>query len=58
MCIVMSELLFECYGVPSVTYGVDSLFSLYHNHPSPGESTTDLQLSMKLILADTETFVS
>ena len=32
----MSELLFECYGIPKVTYGVDSLFSLYKNHPQPG----------------------
>lgn len=29
--LVMSELLFECYGVPGVSYGVDSLFS-YHRH--------------------------
>ncbi|KAK7094381.1 hypothetical protein V1264_005953 [Littorina saxatilis] len=29
----MSELLFECYHVPSVCYGVDSLFSFFHNHP-------------------------
>jgi actin-related protein 5 len=27
----MSELLFECYQVPSVCYGVDSLFSYYGN---------------------------
>lgn len=27
----MSELLFECYAVPSVCYGVDSLFSFYKN---------------------------
>lgn len=33
----MSELLFECYGIPKVTYGVDSLFSLYKNHPQPGK---------------------
>lgn len=26
----MSELLFECYGVPGISYGVDALFS-YHN---------------------------
>lgn len=25
----MSELLFECYGVPAVSYGIDSIFSLY-----------------------------
>ena len=37
LCVVeMSELLFECYHVPSVLYGVDSLFSLYKNHPTPG----------------------
>ncbi len=32
----MSELLFECYHVPSVSFGIDSLFSLYNNHQSPG----------------------
>ena len=26
-----SELLFEAYGVPSVSYGVDSLFAAYAN---------------------------
>ncbi|KAF2068371.1 hypothetical protein CYY_010304 [Polysphondylium violaceum] len=26
-----SELLFECYNVPSVVYGIDSLFSFYNN---------------------------
>ena len=26
----MSELLFECYRVPSVAYGIDSLFSYYY----------------------------
>lgn len=31
--LVMSELLFECYSVPSVCYGVDSLFSLFYNQP-------------------------
>lgn len=33
----MSELLFECYAVPGISYGVDSLFS-YHfsqSNPSP-----------------------
>ena len=33
----MSELLFECYNVPSVAYGIDSLFSLYNNIPDSGE---------------------
>lgn len=27
----MSELLFEGYGIPAVSYGVDSLFSFYRN---------------------------
>ena len=27
----MNELMFECYSVPSVAYGVDALFSLYEN---------------------------
>lgn len=31
----MSELLFEGYGVPSVSYGLDSLFSFHANAPSP-----------------------
>ncbi|XP_066994709.2 actin-related protein 5 [Anabrus simplex] len=30
---LMSELLFECYGVPSVCYGVDGLFSFRYNQP-------------------------
>ncbi|CAH1787781.1 unnamed protein product, partial [Owenia fusiformis] len=34
----MSELLFECYGVPEICYGVDSLFSLYNNLPQPGKA--------------------
>lgn len=29
---VMSELLFECYDVPSICYGIDSLFSFAHNN--------------------------
>lgn len=28
----MSELLFECYGVPSVCYGVDAIFAHYANN--------------------------
>ena len=28
----ITEMLFELYGVPSLTYGVDFLFSLYHNN--------------------------
>ncbi|KAK7884341.1 hypothetical protein WMY93_027464 [Mugilogobius chulae] len=29
---MMSELLFECYRVPFVSYGIDSLYSFYHNN--------------------------
>uniref|UniRef100_A0A3P9L628 Actin-related protein 5 n=1 Tax=Oryzias latipes TaxID=8090 RepID=A0A3P9L628_ORYLA len=29
---MMSELLFECYSVPYVSYGVDGLYSFYHNN--------------------------
>lgn len=29
--IEMSELLFECYRVPSVMFGIDALFSFYAN---------------------------
>ncbi|XP_071450512.1 actin-related protein 5 [Hetaerina americana] len=32
---LMSEMLFECYGVPGVVYGVDSLFSFWHNNDCP-----------------------
>lgn len=28
----VTEMLFELYGVPSICYGVDFLFSLYHNN--------------------------
>lgn len=36
MALVTSELLFELYSVPSLTYAVDSIMSFYHNHlPSP-----------------------
>ncbi|CAB1336246.1 unnamed protein product [Coregonus sp. 'balchen'] len=29
---MMSVLLFECYRVPHVSYGVDSLYSFYYNN--------------------------
>ncbi|KAL2148234.1 hypothetical protein VTH82DRAFT_3940 [Thermothelomyces myriococcoides] len=32
----MSEMLFECYNVPSVVYGIDSLFSYRHNQGKTG----------------------
>ncbi len=36
---VMNELLFECYGVPSVCAGVDALFSLFHQKGEEGART-------------------
>uniref|UniRef100_A0A093XHF0 Actin-like protein arp5 n=1 Tax=Talaromyces marneffei PM1 TaxID=1077442 RepID=A0A093XHF0_TALMA len=33
---MMNEILFECYGVPSVAYGIDSLFSYRYNHGKTG----------------------
>ncbi|XP_056320618.1 actin-related protein 5 [Danio aesculapii] len=43
---MMSELLFECYGVPRVAYGVDSLFSLHQNSPADaGVPPTGMVLS-------------
>ncbi|EEY19067.1 conserved hypothetical protein [Verticillium alfalfae VaMs.102] len=32
----MNETLFECYGAPSVAYGIDSLFSYRHNKGTTG----------------------
>lgn len=32
----MSEILFECYGAPSVAYGIDSLFSYSYNGGKTG----------------------
>ena len=37
----MSELLFECYNVPAVSYGVDALFSLYHSCSVQGRAYCD-----------------
>lgn len=33
---MMNEILFECYGAPSVTYGIDSLFSYRYNKGTSG----------------------
>ncbi|TDZ65150.1 Actin-like protein arp5 [Colletotrichum trifolii] len=32
----MTEIIFECYGAPSVAYGIDSLFSFAHNKGNTG----------------------
>lgn len=56
-----SELLFEAYGVPGVTYGLDSLFSAYQNNVtgdslvvSSGQSSTTLvpMVKGKAVLAN------
>ena len=42
MDIVTSELMFEQYSVPSLTYCIDSVMSFYQNYrTSPGPFTTD-----------------
>ncbi|KKY26269.1 putative chromatin remodeling complex subunit [Phaeomoniella chlamydospora] len=33
---MMNEILFECYSAPSVTYGIDSLFSYRYNNGTDG----------------------
>ncbi|KAJ5219574.1 Actin-like protein arp5 [Penicillium chermesinum] len=33
---MMNEILFECYGAPSVTYGIDSLFAYRYNKGTDG----------------------
>eukprot|EP00818_Percolomonas_sp_WS_P005375 CAMPEP_0117440060 /NCGR_PEP_ID=MMETSP0759-20121206/2882_1 /TAXON_ID=63605 /ORGANISM="Percolomonas cosmopolitus, Strain WS" /LENGTH=737 /DNA_ID=CAMNT_0005231787 /DNA_START=11 /DNA_END=2221 /DNA_ORIENTATION=+ len=47
---IMSELLFEYYGLPSVLYGVDALFSLYNRVYSPNCSVIDSFPSHALII--------
>lgn len=32
----MTEIIFECYGAPSLAYGIDSLFSFRHNQGKTG----------------------
>ncbi|XP_018411677.1 PREDICTED: LOW QUALITY PROTEIN: actin-related protein 5 [Nanorana parkeri] len=32
---MVSELLFECYHVPRVSFGIDGLYSFYHNKKEP-----------------------
>ncbi|ERL95187.1 actin-related protein 5 isoform X1 [Dendroctonus ponderosae] len=40
---LMSELLFECYNVPGICYGIDSIFG-YHNYHKPMESALIVNL--------------
>ena len=46
---VMSEILFELYGVPSAAYGVDSLFSYRFNGGSTGLVVSAANMSTHLI---------
>ena len=46
---VMSELLFELYAVPSVAYGVDSLFSYNYNNGNTGLVVSSGNMSTHLI---------
>lgn len=45
----MSEILFECYGAPSVAYGIDSLFSYHYNNGSNGLVVSSSSTSTHLI---------
>jgi actin-related protein 5 len=47
----MSELLFECYHVPRVAYGVDALFSLYWNTLLPSISSNNLSTVDALVIS-------
>ena len=45
----MSEILFECYGAPSVAYGIDSLFSYSYNGGKTGLVVSSSHTSTHLI---------
>lgn len=45
----MSEILFECYGAPSVAYGIDSLFSYNYNGGKTGLVVSSSHTSTHLI---------
>ncbi|KAF2761207.1 actin-like ATPase domain-containing protein [Pseudovirgaria hyperparasitica] len=45
----MSEILFECYGAPSVAYGIDSLFSYNYNNGKHGLVVSSSYTSTHLI---------
>ena len=45
----MSEILFECYGAPSVAYGIDSLFSYSYNGGKHGLVVSSSHTSTHLI---------
>ncbi|CAG9813223.1 unnamed protein product [Phaedon cochleariae] len=41
---LMSELLFECYGIPGVVYGIDSLLSYHYTQAKPLENALIINL--------------
>ncbi|KAK7704623.1 Actin-related protein 5 [Diaporthe eres] len=45
----MTEIIFECYGAPSLTYGIDSLFSYRHNGGKTGLVVSSSYSSTHLI---------
>jgi actin-related protein 5 len=47
--LAMSEVLFECYGAPSVAYGIDSLFSYSYNGGKHGLVVSSSYTSTHLI---------
>jgi actin-related protein 5 len=46
---MMNEMLFECYGAPSVTYGIDSLFSYRQNKGQSGLIVSSSHTSTHII---------
>lgn len=46
---VMNEIMFELYGVPSVAYGIDSLFSYDYNGGNTGLVVSSAHMSTHLI---------
>lgn len=45
----MTEIVFECYGAPSLAYGIDSLFSYRHNEGNTGLVVSSSYSSTHLI---------
>ncbi|PHH64823.1 hypothetical protein CDD81_3889 [Ophiocordyceps australis] len=45
----MTEIIFECYGAPSLAYGIDSLFSYRHNKGKTGLVVSSSYTSTHLI---------
>ena len=47
----ITELMFELYGVPSLTYGIDMLYSYYYNHYNKIKNSNDIGLGNCLIIS-------